>query len=174
LNIAPTFRRARLAPAKSLALAMALLATSCASTPGPGAETSGQSGDVRYPRRAAGCELTMYETAVPGVAAWDDLGVAEIACHIDSPVAECVRRLKAEACRLGGDLLYNVPRKPLRPRDQVLIYRGQVAHTRNSAPRKPEDPDMPPAASVEESAGPVVPLPSGDPPVVPASPGAAP
>lgn len=110
--------------------------------------------------------MAVYETAVPGVVAWDDLGVAEAACHINDPVAECLRRLKAEACQMGGDILYNVPRKPLRPRDQVLVYRAQVAHTRKAALQKPDDPDMPPPASAEESAGPVVPLPSADAPSV--------
>src|SRR6188474_2701989 len=74
----------------------------------------------KYPRRGPGCELAVFHTSVPGVAAWDDLGIAEVACHVSLSVSQCMQNLKAEACRLGGDLLYNVPRKPLRPQDQVL------------------------------------------------------
>lgn len=122
---------------------------------------TGATSDARYPRRPSGCDLAIYHTPVPGVAVWDDLGVAEAACHISDSVAECLRRLKSEACRLGGDMIYNVPHKPLRPRDQVLLYRGQVAHTRAGTPKKIEDPDLPPPASAEESSGPVVPLPAG-------------
>ena len=62
---------------------------------------------------------------------------------------------------MGGDLIYNVPRKPYRPKDQVVIYRAQVAHSTRKLPTKTEDPDLPPPASPEEAAGPIVPLPSG-------------
>ena len=112
----------------------------------------------RYPRRGAGCELAIYYTAVPGVQAWDDLGIAEVTCHIDDSPAECLRRLRNESCRMGGNIIYDVPRQPLRPRDQVMLYRAQVAHTRPGAPSKTEDPDLPPPASAEELSGPVVPF----------------
>lgn len=134
--------------------------------------------NARYPRRPPGCELSVYHTTVPGVPAWDDLGVAEAVCNIGVPVAECLRMLRAEACRLGGDILYNVPRKPFRPRDQVMQFRGQVAHTRQAgaAPAEGEErapskeDDLPPPASAEESAGPVTPLPSAHPPGAPEPP----
>ncbi|MBC8133831.1 MAG: hypothetical protein H7X95_12675 [Deltaproteobacteria bacterium] len=146
--------------ARSFLVGFLLVAsTSCAST--PGGQTQGAP-DVRYPRRGAGCELAIYYTAVPGVPAWDDLGIAEITCHINDSVAECLRRMRNEACRMGGDIIYNVPRKPLRPASQLMVYRAQVAHTRVGLPKKAEDADMPPPASAEESAGPVVPLPSGN------------
>jgi hypothetical protein len=99
---------------------------------------SGGSASARYPRRPPGCELAVYHTAVPGLAAWDDLGVAEAVCNIGIPVAECLRMLRAEACRMGGDVLYNVPYKPFRPRDQVMQFRGQVAHTRQPGAKHDE------------------------------------
>lgn len=140
-------------------LTVVLVVAACATAPEtqPGGDDSPQ---ARYPRRGAGCELTVYHTAVPGVPAWDDLGIAEVMCHINDSVAECLRRLRTEACRMGGDLLYNVPHRPLRPREQVLIYRGQVAHVRTRLVKKSQDEDLPPPASAEEAAGPVVPLPS--------------
>jgi hypothetical protein len=114
----------------------------------------------KYPHRSAGCEIALYHTAVPAAAAWDDLGVAEVSCHVNTPLTQCLQMLKAEACRLGGDLIYNVPRMPLRPQDQVVLFRGQVAHTLPGKPLKSETDaaDLPPPASKEESAGPVVPL----------------
>lgn len=160
--------------ARVLALALGAASITCASRGGPAATTA-DSG-ARYPRRAPGCQLAVYYTPVPGVPAWDDLGVAEAVCHISDPQAECLRVLRAEACRMGGDVIYNVPRRPYRPRDQVVQYRAQVAHTRGTAASiKVEDPDLPPAASPEESSGPVVPLPSADAPApapVPAPDGA--
>ena len=71
-------------------------------------------------------------------------------------------RLRAEVCRMGGDIIYQLPRKPWRPVDQAMGYRGKVAHTRRAPERDaaPSDNDdaFPPAASAEESSGPVVPL----------------
>jgi hypothetical protein len=130
----------------------------CASTPAPDPVSAN---GPRYPRRAPGCELAVYHTPVPGIPAWDDLGAAEAMCNINDSPGECLRILKAEACRMGGDIIYNVPRKPYRPRDQVLQYRAQVAHTRALAIKQAEDPDLPALASPQESALPVVPLPSG-------------
>ena len=154
--------------ARAIGLLSATLCLACGTAPA----TTG-----KYPRRGPGCELAVYHTSVPGVTAWDDLGIAEVACHISLSVSQCMQNLKAEACRLGGDLLYNVPRKPLRPQDQVLLYRGQVAHTRvgvpserdrhqdddedganQRAPAADEEAEAPPPASLEEAAQPVVPL----------------
>jgi len=132
------------------ALALAQVASSCATQ---------SKGDVKYPPRAPACELAVYSTPVPGVPVWDDLGIAEGACNMNQSPAECMRELHAEACRMGGDILYNVPRHPFRPRDQVMVYRGQVAHTRpGSTPQKANDDDLPPPATPEESAKAVVPL----------------
>jgi hypothetical protein len=141
------------------AFAVAVLST-CASSP---RVVEGEGGR-KYPSRRPGCELRIYGTSVPPVAAWDDLGVAEAACHINTGLATCIQALKAEACRMGGDIIYNVPRRPYRPRDQVMVFRGQVAHTRGRSteeqklrPAKDDD-DAPPPATAEEAAGPVVPL----------------
>jgi hypothetical protein len=124
-----------------LLAAAALLASGCASTP------------RAYPPRAPRCALLEFRAAAPGLAAWDDIGVAQVACHIDVPPPQCMQRLRAEACRMGGDILYNVPTRPLRPQDQVFIYRAQVAHTRGKGITAPEPSPLP-----EDSAGPVVPL----------------
>ena len=125
---------------------------------------AGQAGNApppsKYARRGGGCEIALYHMAVPGAAVWDDLGVAEVSCQVNTPLSQCLQLLKAEACRMGGDMIYNVPRAPLRPQDQVIMFRGQVAHTLPGKAVKSEtdDKDLPPPASKEESAGPVVPL----------------
>ena len=132
---------------------LALLALACARARRPD-ETAGTSRPATtYPRRPPGCKVALYHTAAPGVRAWDDLGVAEIGCHIDVGQPQCLQRLREEACRLGGDILYNVPERPLRPRDQVMVFRGQVAHTRPSDAGAGEEP-LPAVGD----AGPVEPL----------------
>jgi hypothetical protein len=114
----------------------------------------------KYPARPASCKLTLSWSPTPPVAAWDDLGVAEVGCHINTAEPECISQLRAEACRMGGDILYNLPRRPLRPRDELVVYRGQVAHSLERADKKPPEPEP------EISKGPVEPL-------VPAAPAAA-
>jgi hypothetical protein len=146
--------RGAIAAGIASAMAAVVAAPGCAGTAGERPQAG------KYPHRSAGCEIALYHTAVPGAAVWDDLGVAEVSCHVNTPLTQCMQMLKAEACRMGGDMIYNVPRMPLRPQDQVLLYRGQVAHTLPGKPLKSETDgsDLPPPASKEESAGPVIPL----------------
>ena len=164
----------RIGPARRWSLAGAALVCAALSH---GCASNEAAPDARYPRRAPGCELAIYHTPVPGVVAWDDLGVAEAYCNVGGAVADCMRSLKAEACRMGGDLLYNVPRTPRRPRYHVMQLIGQVAHTRSRGAAGSEHPDekppekhddAPPPASAEEAAAPVVPLPSAERPGDPA------
>lgn len=117
---------------------------------------------VKYPPLRPSCPLSIYHTDLPQVQDWDDLGKVEVICHIDDTDKTCFNRLHAEACRMGGDIIYHLPTKPWRPKEEALGYRALVAHRR--APQEKDagppnvDPMMPPPASPEESAGPVVPL----------------
>jgi hypothetical protein len=143
---------------RSLLLLAGLLAAACAARePGPG---------PRYPPRRPSCALSIFHGDVPQVGGWDDIGKVEIVCHIDDTEATCLDRLRAEACRMGGDIVYRLPRKPWRPADQVMGYamgfRAMVAHSRAPASKDTEAPaareELPPPATAEEAAGPVVPL----------------
>lgn len=105
-------------------LALPLLLT-CATVPSP---TPG-----RYPPRPRGCKVRVFHTPAPDVKEWDDLGIAHVDCSLDVGAAHCLQKLKMEACHLGGDILYDVPKKPLRPTDQGMVYTGHVAHTKEKA-----------------------------------------
>jgi hypothetical protein len=117
---------------------------------------------VKYPPRRPGCSLSIYHTDLPQVQDWDDLGKVEVICHIDDTDKTCFNRLHAEACRMGGDIIYRLPVKPWRPKEEALGYRAMIAHRRVAAERDAGSPDvelnLPPPATPEESAGPVVPL----------------
>jgi hypothetical protein len=132
------------------------LIVACAT--GSGSPSDGPGG-AKYPPRRVGCRLSVFHGEKPEVAYWDDLGIANVICHIDDGEATCMGRLRAEACRMGGDIMYDLPRKPLRPKDEAMVFRARIAHTRPAPVReKVAVPDEPPPASAEESAGPVVPL----------------
>ena len=125
----------------------------CATRPSP---------EVKYPPRRPGCGLSIYHTDLPPLQDWDDLGRVEVLCHIDDTEKTCLNRLHAEACRMGGDIIYRLPVKPWRPKEEALGYRAMVAHRKTPQQKDagvPDvDPTLPPLASPEESAGPVVPL----------------
>jgi hypothetical protein len=123
-----------------------------------GCRSGGAGGQApRYPPRRPGCELAIFHALPLGGGSWDDLGAVEVGCHINTGQAQCLQRLRTEACRLGGDMIYNMPKRPQRPRDEVMVYRARVGHWRLPPPKQ-EVPDLPPPASPEESSGPVVPL----------------
>jgi hypothetical protein len=127
-------------PRRRSLLALALVAAAC----------SGSSRDPRYPRRPPGCALSVHH-GLPDVPVWDDLGVARVDCYLDESEIACLGRLHTEACRMGGDILYDVPAKAMRPVERGMVYRAKVAHTR-SAKKKDEGP------APETGGGPVVPL----------------
>jgi hypothetical protein len=139
-----------------LVVALALLA---------GVSCAGTKSERRYPRRPPGCALTIYHSPIPDVTVWDDLGVAEVGCHLDESEVACLQRLRTDACRMGGDMIYNVPKRALRPLERAMIYRGMVAHTRDMPVKKADDKpaDAPPA---DAGSGPIVPLPLAAPEVM--------
>jgi hypothetical protein len=63
---------------------------------------------------------------------------------------------------MGGDMIYDVPKRPSRPTERALIYRGHVAHSRVADKR-----DGAVEEPIDAASGPVVPLghePEGSPP----------
>ena len=113
-----------LAPLAALPLALSLaIPLGCATTaPNPNA--------AKYPPRPGSCKVRVFHTAFPDVKEWDDLGMARVDCPLDVGAVQCLKKLRMEACRMGGDLLYDVPKKPLRPSEQGMVYAGHVAHTK--------------------------------------------
>lgn len=126
------------------ALVLAVLVVACSQS---------ASHDARYPRRPPGCPLQIFN-GLPEVKVWDDIGLLQVDCYLDESEVACLNRMRTEACRMGGDIVYNVPKKALRPIERGMLYRVQVAHTREA---KKVD-DTPAPASPDAGAGPVEPL----------------
>jgi hypothetical protein len=146
-----------------LAVALVLLSTlTCA-----GSKTT-----RRYPRRPPGCALKIYHAPMPEAVTWDDIGFLEVGCYLDEGESLCMHRLRSEACKMGGDMIYGVPKRAFRPTERAMVYRGVVAHSRE-VPKEAEDKpaEVPhadagsggpivPLTSAAASGGPLVPLPS--------------
>jgi len=138
--------------AAALALSFACLLCTCATR---NASRTRNSANAKYPARAPGCKIALFHTPTPTVpSGWDDLGVAEVGCYLDDGENQCLQKLRAEACRMGGDVIYNVPKKPLRPEERAMVFRGTVAHTRPTEKEKQVAREPEPPAET----GPVVPL----------------
>lgn len=140
----------------SALIALFVLALGCAS--GAGAKR-------KYPPRRPGCALLVYHS-LPEVTGWDDIGVADVGCYLDESEVACLHRLRAEACRMGGNIIYDVPKRALRPTERGMVFRARVAHTVEHEPRKAEEKDVPdagaPPAAAVDSKNQIAPLPRAD------------
>ena len=126
--------------------------------------------NARFPRRAPGCPLTVYNGLPAG--AWDDIGVVEVGCYLDESEIACLGRLRTEACRMGGDIIYNVPKRAMRPLERGMIYRAMVAHSRLAKTHDDPPDEAPDGASAhatpDAGSGPIMLLPkAAEPPPAP-------
>jgi uncharacterized protein YbjQ (UPF0145 family) len=59
----------------------------------------------------------------------DNIGTVHAACGPDVSQEDCIRELKDQACRLGGDVIWGVPADP-REVGEKSHWDGRVAHTK--------------------------------------------
>jgi hypothetical protein len=71
----------------------------------------------------------VFHGKVAGIV-YDDIGRVDSICGNDLGREACLVELKNQACKLGGDIVYDVPDDPLQPGPDKLRYIGRVAHTR--------------------------------------------
>ena len=91
---------------------------------GGGAKT-----DPRYPARPEGCDVKVFRGKVQGIT-YDDIGHVDAICGNDLGPDTCLQELKNQTCKLGGDIVYDVPDEPNKPSPDKISYTGRVAHTR--------------------------------------------
>jgi hypothetical protein len=64
---------------------------------------------------------------------YDDIGRVDSICGNDIGRQQCLLELKKQTCKLGGDIVYDVPDDPQTPTPDKMRYTGRVAHTRAPA-----------------------------------------
>jgi hypothetical protein len=101
---------------------LCLLVTSCGSS----------KNDARYPSLPEGCHVELFRGKVTGLV-YDDIGRVDSICGMDIGNERCLLELKKQTCKLGGDIVYDVPDEPEKPSPDKMRYTGRVAHTRASA-----------------------------------------
>ncbi|HXJ23072.1 MAG TPA: hypothetical protein VMT03_22835 [Polyangia bacterium] len=157
------FSRAPRLVSSAAVIGLALAAWTCATTPNPNA--------AKYPPRGRRCIIHVYNTPAPGVKEWDDLGIARVECPLDVGRVQCMARLREEACKMGGDLLYDVPKRGLRPGEQAMVFMGHVAHTRAAADAGAAEEDAAEGDTTFDTTSPVEPLAPAPVPAPPADAG---
>jgi hypothetical protein len=107
------------------ALGAALVLASAASCGGGKSSAAG----ARYPARPPGCSLKVFHIRAQGIA-FEDIGRVDAICSTDIHYEDCLAELKNQACKLGGDILYDVPDEPDHPSPDKNRLTGRVAHSR--------------------------------------------
>ena len=77
-----------------------------------------------FPASQPGCEVTLYRGGLPDGVRVDELGDVAASCGKDAADSDCIRALQDEVCKLGGDVVYEVPKSPEPESETMLRYRG--------------------------------------------------
>ena len=81
----------------------------------------------RYPPRPEGCPVELFQAGPRG--ATDNIGPVSATCSEQTKDDDCIRTLKDEVCRMGGDVVWGVDAVPeKRPADRKR-FTGRAAHT---------------------------------------------
>ena len=100
-------------------LAASGASTSIACGPAP------QRGGPGYPAREPGCEVAVFADVPPQPT--DNIGPVSAKCSADISKEDCLRTLKDQACKVGGDTLWGVNDQPELKDGKIYLY-GRAAH----------------------------------------------
>jgi hypothetical protein len=80
----------------------------------------------RFPPRPEGCDVHLFHETPDLPTA--NIGPVRVHCGLDVSEADCLRTLKDQVCKLGGDVVWGVAEKPELDGDENF-WRGRAAHT---------------------------------------------
>ena len=83
-------------------------------------------GSSKFPSRADGCEVQVFQLAPPMKT--ENIGPVSARCDDTVSKDECLRTLEDQVCKLGGDVVWGVEAEP-RHEDAQWKYAGRAAHT---------------------------------------------
>ncbi len=89
-------------------------------------------GGPRFPARPEGCEVEVVREGPPSRPT-TNIGPVSARCDESISQDDCLRTLKDQACKLGGDVVWGVPGEPS-VRDGKQIWIGRAAHTTGATP----------------------------------------
>jgi hypothetical protein len=103
---------------RSFALSLALLGVACGE-PAPAA-------GAKYPAKPPGCDVAIFPDAPAKPT--DNIGPVVASCGGDTSKEDCLRTLKDQACKLGGDVIWGVNEPEIK--DGKMRLSGRAAHTK--------------------------------------------
>lgn len=83
--------------------------------------------DARYPAQPEGCEVKVFPESPPMPT--DNIGPVNATCGADISNDDCLRTLKDQACKLGGDVVWGVSDTPSMSLGKKKLS-GRAAHTK--------------------------------------------
>jgi hypothetical protein len=88
----------------------------------------GGGGNSKFPSRPAGCDVIVSQ--VTPTMKTENIGPVSSSCDDQSPTSkdDCLRELKDQVCKLGGDVVWGVDPEPEHV-DGKWKYRGRAVHT---------------------------------------------
>ena len=89
----------------------------------------GSSSNSKYPSRPDGCNVQVFQQA-PTMNT-ENIGPVSSHCDDQAPTSkdDCLRELKDQVCKLGGDVVWGVDPEPEHV-DGQWKYAGRAAHTK--------------------------------------------
>ncbi len=87
----------------------------------------------KFPARPEGCDVKTFADA-PRVQT-ENIGTVSSVCDESVTDESCLRQLKDETCKLGGDVVWGVPDKP-KLENGKKRYSGRAAHTADRPAKK--------------------------------------
>jgi hypothetical protein len=88
---------------------------------------AGPAQDSQYPPRPEGCDVKVFRES-PSVMS-DNIGPVTATCGDDIKEDDCMRTLKDQACKLGGDIVWGVSDVPSNVQGKKQLA-GRAAHTK--------------------------------------------
>lgn len=79
----------------------------------------------KYPARPAGCEVAVIRDGAPPYPT-ENIGPVSSSCSNLVSAEDCLRELQDQVCKLGGDVVWQVPDKP-RAQDERISWSGRAA-----------------------------------------------
>ena len=104
---------------------LALLCSACSTTL---VHCGGEKVDPRFPPRPEGCAVEVFHAGAPNKPS-DNIGTVNASCTDLVSNDDCLRQLKDQVCKIGGDLVWGVETAPV-VRDGRKTLSGRAAKAR--------------------------------------------
>jgi len=82
---------------------------------------------TKYPPQKEGCDVQVFQETPSQQT--DNIGPVSATCADSVPDQDCLRTLKDEACKLGGNVVWGVEPNPTKQLGKKKFF-GRAAHTK--------------------------------------------